>query len=70
MTQADADALHSDARSVRLQFEKTVPSEICKLSNFKLKGGEIVYTAPCGIGAVNVVTTTYQGDRFESAKRN
>lgn len=66
----DADALHGDARSVRIQFEKTVRAEMCKLRNFKLNGSEIVYTATCRVGAVNVSTTTYHGDHFEPAKRN
>ena len=66
MTQADADALNGDAQSVRLHLEKTIPAEICKLSNFKLNGAEIVYTATCTVGPVNVVKTTYHGDHFES----
>ena len=66
MTQADADALNGDAKSVRLQLEKTIPAEICKLSNIVLNGGVIVYTATCTVGGPNVITTTYHGDHFES----
>lgn len=66
MTQADADAMNGDAKSVQAYMEKTIPPEICKLSNFKVNGAEIVYTSVCGGTPANVVTTVYHGNSFES----
>ena len=66
LTQSDAEALNGDAKSIRIYLEKTIPPEICKLSNIKANGSEVIYTAACGNAAANVVTTKYHGDSFES----
>jgi hypothetical protein len=65
MTQSDADAMNGDVKSVRAYLEKTIPPSICKLSDIKLNGGQVVYTSVCNGGAPNVVTTNYRGDSFE-----
>ena len=65
MTQSDADALNGDAKSVQAYLEKAIPPTICKLTDIKLNGGQVVYTSVCGGGAPNVVTTNYHGDSFE-----
>jgi hypothetical protein len=66
MTQVDVDAMNGDVAAIRSYLEKTVPPSICKLSNIKANGGEIVYTTACGSAAPDVVTTKYHGDSFES----
>jgi hypothetical protein len=70
MTQGDADAINSDAKSVRVYLEKVIPPTICKLTDIKVDGGQVIYTSACGGGAANVVTTTYHGDSFESTDTN
>ena len=70
MTQGDVDAMNGDAKSIRTQLEKTIPPEICKLSDIKVNGSEVIYTSTCGSAAANVVTTKYHGDSFESVTSN
>ena len=65
MTQSDVDALNGDVKSVRAYLEKVIPAAICKLTDIKLNGSQIIYTSVCGGGAAIVVTTNYHGDRFE-----
>ncbi|MDQ6628775.1 MAG: DUF3617 domain-containing protein [Pseudomonadota bacterium] len=62
VSQADADAMNGDAKSVQVLLQKTIPPEICKLSDVKVSGGEVVYTATCRGQPGKVVTTTYHGD--------
>ncbi len=62
---SDANALNGDAKAVQGYLEKTIPPEICKITNVKVDGGQIVYTASCGAGGSKVVTTSYHGDGFE-----
>jgi hypothetical protein len=64
MTQSDVDALNGDVKSVQAYLEKAIPVTICKLSDIKVNGGQVIYTSVCG-GAKNVITTNYHGDRFE-----
>jgi hypothetical protein len=64
MTQSDADALNGDAKSVQAYLEKAIPASICKVSDVKVNGGQVIYTSVCG-GAKNVITTNYHGDSFE-----
>jgi len=65
MTQSDVDALNGDVKSVRAYLEKVIPPAICKLTDIKLNGSQIIYTAVCSGSAPNTVTTNYHGDRFE-----
>ena len=66
MTQADADAMNGDARAIRGYLEATIPPTVCKLSDIKANGGEVTYTAVCGGGKPNMITTTYHGESLES----
>jgi hypothetical protein len=67
MAQSDVDAMNGDAKSVQAYLEKAIPPAICKLTDFKVNGGQVIYTSVCGGAAANVITTTYHGDSFESA---
>lgn len=66
ITPSDADAMNGDATSIRAYLEKTIPPEICKLSDLKVNGSQITYTSLCTGGKPNIITTTYHGDSFES----
>ena len=62
----DAAAMNGDVKSIQAYLEKTIPPEICKLTDIKVNGGEVTYTSTCKVGAPSVVTTNYHGDSFES----
>ena len=62
---SDTLALNGDAKAVQGYLEKIIPPEICKITDVKVDGGQIVYTASCGKGGSKVVTTTYHGDHSE-----
>ena len=64
MTQSDADALNGDAKTVQAYLEKAIPPTICKVSDVKVNGGQVIYTSVCR-GVKNVITTNYHGDSFE-----
>ena len=64
ISQADADAMNGDVKAVQAYLEKTVPPTICKLTDFKVDGGQVTFTSTCAGGAANVTTTTYHGDSF------
>ena len=70
LSQSDADAMNGDAKSVQAYLEKIIPPGICKLTDVKVNGGQVVYTSVCAGGAPNVVTTTYHGDRSEASTTN
>src|SRR5690349_16595220 len=65
ISRSDADAMNGDAQSVRAFLQQSIPPEICKLSDFKVNGAEIVYTATCGNAASKVITASHHGDRSE-----
>jgi hypothetical protein len=65
MSLSDANALNGDAKAVQGYLEKIIPPEICTITDVKVDGGKIVYTASCVRGGSKVVTTTYYGDRSE-----
>ena len=66
VTPGEADAMNGDAKSIRTNLEKAIPPEICKLTDIKVTGGQVIYTSTCKVGAPTVVTTNYHGDSFES----
>jgi hypothetical protein len=69
MAQADVDAINGDAASVLAYLQKSIPAEICKLSDVHVSGDQIVYSSACQAGATTsatTVTTTYHGNSFES----
>jgi hypothetical protein len=67
ISQSDADAMNGDAKSVQAYLQTIIPPTICKLSDVKVNGGQVVYTSVCAGGAPNVVTTNYHGDRSEGS---
>ena len=66
VTPSDAGAMNGDAKSIQTNLEKSIPPEICKLTDIKVNGGQVIYTSTCKVGAPTVVTTNYHGDSFES----
>jgi hypothetical protein len=69
MAQGDVDAMNGDAASVRAYLEKVIPPEICKLSDIRVNGDQVIYSTACqaaGAAVVTTVTTTYHGNSFES----
>ena len=65
MSQSDADAMNGDAKAVEAYLKKIIPPEACTITNVKVDGSKVIYTAACGGGAAKVVTTVYHGDRSE-----
>lgn len=65
ISQSDADAMNGDARSVRAYLETIIPPAICKITDVKAEGNQIIYTASCGSNAPRVVTTSYHGSSSE-----
>lgn len=65
ISQSDADAMNGDAKAVQAYLEKTIPPAICKISDIKVQGSQVIYTANCGSAAARIVTTTYHGDSSE-----
>jgi hypothetical protein len=65
LSQSDATALSGDAKAVKAYMETVIPPEICAISDVKVDGAKIVYTASCGKGGSKVVTTSYYGDHSE-----
>ena len=65
ISKSDADAMNGDAKSVQAYLEKVIPPEICKITNLKVDGLQVIYTGTCVGRPPKVVTTTYHGDRSE-----
>ena len=65
LSPSDAAALNGDAKAVQGYLESLIPREICKITDVKVDGSQIVYTASCGRSGTKVVTTSYHGDRLE-----
>ncbi|MEO8134064.1 MAG: DUF3617 family protein [Betaproteobacteria bacterium] len=65
ISQIEADAMNGDSKSVQAYVEKTIPREICRLTDFKVNGGQVIYTASCTGAPSKVITTSYHGDRSE-----
>lgn len=70
MSQADADAINGDLKSVRTKVEKDAAAGGCTVKDVKIVGNQIAVTSVCGDGKENVGTTTYHGDRLESENTN
>jgi hypothetical protein len=65
LSQSDVDAINGDAKAVRTYLQKIIPAEICKITDVKVAGSQVIYTASCGGQASKVVTTSYHGDSSE-----
>lgn len=59
--------MNGDARAVQGYLEKIIPPQICKISNVRVDGGTIVYSASCGGQPPRVVTTIYHGTSSEGS---
>lgn len=57
--------MNGDVKSIRSYLETIIPPAICKISEIKAAGNQVLYTASCGGAAPRVVTTSYHGDSFE-----
>ena len=62
LSQSDADAMNGDAKAVEGYLKKIIPPEACKITDVKVNGEQVIYTASCAGGAPKVVTTSYHGD--------
>lgn len=67
ITQDDSDAMNGDATAIAAYLAKTIPPEVCKISDIKAQGGQIAYTASCGKLPPRIVTTSYRGDSSEGS---
>jgi hypothetical protein len=65
ISRSDADAMNGDAKAIRAYLETVIPPAVCKISDVKAEGNQVIYTASCGSTASKVVTTSYHGDRSE-----
>jgi len=70
ITQADADALNGDAKSIRTFVDKVNQGTNCKVDDIKVDGNQVIVTSTCGDGKQRVGTTTYHGDTSESVTSN
>ncbi|HUL65379.1 MAG TPA: DUF3617 family protein [Burkholderiaceae bacterium] len=70
ITQADADALNGDAKSMRAYVDKVNVGTNCKVDDIKINGNQVTVTSTCGDGKQRVGTTTYHGDSSESVTSN
>jgi uncharacterized protein DUF3617 len=61
ISQKDADAINGDAKAVAAYLKTIIPPEMCSVTDVKVDGGQIIYTAACRGGAAKVVTTSYHG---------
>ncbi len=66
VSQADANAMNGDARSVKGYLEKIIPVESCSVTGIKVDGSQVTYAATCGGQPARVVTTVYSGTSFEA----
>jgi uncharacterized protein DUF3617 len=65
---SDAAGMNGDATAVKAYLETIIPPEICQLTDVRVDGNRIVYTASCGGSGVKTrktVTTSYYGDRSD-----
>ena len=68
VSQSDAAGMNGDAKAVKAYLETIIPPQICKITDVKADGNQVIYTASCSGGAVKTVktvTTSYYGDRSE-----
>ena len=68
LSESDAAGMNGDSTAVKAYLETIIPPEICKITDVKADGKQIIYTASCSGGTmktVKTVTTSYYGDRTE-----
>ena len=62
ISRSDADGMNGDAKAVKAYLETIIPPEICKITDVRADGNQVIYTASCGGDASKTVTTSYHGD--------
>lgn len=65
ISQPDANAMNGDAKSVQGYLQKVIPVESCAITDVKVDGSKVIYSATCGGQPARVVTTVYHGTTFE-----
>jgi hypothetical protein len=65
ISKPDADEMNGDVKKVEAYLRKIIPPEACQITDVKVNGAQVIYTASCGGQAPKVVTTSYHGDSFE-----
>jgi hypothetical protein len=68
VSESDAAGMNGDAKAVAAYLETIIPPQICKLTDVKADGNQVVYTASCSGGTVKTVktvTTSYYGNRSQ-----
>ncbi len=70
LTQADADAINGDAKSIRQYAERVSAQVGCKVNDVKVNGNQVTVTSVCASGKENVGTTTYHGGSYEAVNTN
>jgi hypothetical protein len=62
---SDAAAMNGDAAAVKAYLETIIPPEICKVTDVRAVGNQVIYSVSCGGSGSKTVTTSYHGDRSE-----
>jgi Protein of unknown function (DUF3617) len=70
LSQADADAINGDAKSIRAYVERISAPAACKVTDVRADGSKVTVTTVCAAGKENVGTTTYHGDSSETVNTN
>ena len=65
ISKPDADEINGDVKQVEAYLRKVIPPEACNISDVKVSGPQVIYTASCGGQPPKVVTTAYHGDNFQ-----
>jgi hypothetical protein len=68
LSPGDAAGMNGDANAVKAYLETIIPPQVCKITDVRADGNQVVYTASCSAGAVKTmktVTTSYHGDSSE-----
>jgi uncharacterized protein DUF3617 len=65
VSRSDADAMNGDAKAIKAYLETIIPPAICKITDVRADGNQVIYTASCVGGASKTVTTAYHGDHSE-----
>ena len=57
LSQSDAAGMNGDATAVTAYLQTIIPPQICKITDVKVDGKQVVYTASCSGGTVKTVKT-------------
>jgi hypothetical protein len=65
ISQSDANAMNGDAKAVQGYLQKIIPVESCSVTDVKVDGSKVIYSATCGGQPARVITTVYHGTTSE-----